>query len=622
MDLLRIFSSGVTRLTSFIASPFRYLGGTNLLAPFRYLGYLFRTLVRNLNFMPQINALARSLGLKAGSRFDIIKDFTDSLDEWRAAREYKELEREYAFAAEKGDYSQIHLTHEGTHQRTVCHIGTSIGRSSNQVVLQRPTHPPVRVQFTQVNPVKYHAPMILEYLEGTSRVLVDATEVRQFAPVSHGSIIMVDADEYRVEMFAWDKLPPIARLNAAYITSAGPVRPYNEDAIGIYQHRRGYFFAIADGVGGGEAGEVISEFAIKFLLATFHANIRYDMDWSEIYKKALDNINAAVRRFSRVSEFATAGSTLTAVVVKGWDAFISHIGDSRLYYYNSHTLRQLTTDHSSSQTIEDDRPAPDGSSRRPTQRMVLDKAIGKRDTIEPDFMALRLQPGDKLLLCSDGLNDRVKLDELQTLMEEMPVNKLPEHLINLANERYNSDNISVIAIEVTGRPAYRDSWQAVPAERVYVGYNPRWSLRLRPHQKPTTDYGTGARISRLAALLLLLIVVVLSAYAGITINRNLNAFNAAGTATVDAANTAIAFQTAVPATLTARPTLPPPGPTPTLTPPPTRTPVPTIAPTSTFDPGPTSTLAITVESARRDRDTFEVVESPLLAASSPASNGH
>jgi PPM family protein phosphatase len=620
MDLLRIFSSAITRLTYFLASPFRALGGTNLFTPFQTLRYMLQSLRRSLNVGPQISSITRSLGglgLKTGKRYDFIGDITETIADWRAAREYEELEREYAMRAEKGDYSQIHLTHAITSQRTVCHIGATIGRSNNQVVLQRPSHLPVRLQFSQVNPVKYHAPMIMEYLDGTSEILVDATPVKQFAPITHGSVIMVDKDEYRVELFAWDKLPPIARLNAAWLTSSGPVRPYNEDAVGIYQHRRGYFFSIADGVGGGEAGELISEFATKFMLATFDKNVRYDLDWNDIYREALKNVNNAVRRFARVSAYATAGSTLTAITVKGWDAWVCHVGDSRLYYYNSHTLRQITTDHSSIQKVADDRPNPDGTQRRPVERSVLDRAIGKRDDISPDIIPLRLQPGDKLLLCSDGLNERIKLDELQRLIEELPLNRLPEHLINLANERFNSDNISVIALEVSGRPAIRDSWRATGTERVYVGYDPRWSLRLNPTHKPTTDYGTGARFSRLVWVLLLLIVIGLSAAAGITINRNVNAYNAQFTATIDILNTAIALQTGFPATLTALPQSPTRTPSPTVTLPSSATPTLTaIPPTRTIAPEPTSTLALTGEARLPGQE-----EHTVLAASSFARNG-
>ncbi|MCU0511675.1 MAG: protein phosphatase 2C domain-containing protein [Anaerolineae bacterium] len=596
MDILRFFSTIITQLANFLASPFRYLGGTALLAPFRYVRYLWVTLTRSFNIRPQIEGLLRSLqslGLKVGSqgqRIDFIASFTDSVAEWREARAYAEMEREYAYSLEKGDYSQIHLIHTGTHQRTICHIGTSIGRSENQMVLERATHPPVRLQFTQVNPAQYQSPLLLEYVDGRSRLRLDADEVRQFAPVANGSLLQVDDDEYKIELFAWDKLPPIARLNAGWMTAAGPVRPYNEDAVGIYQHRYGYLFSIADGVGGGEAGETISEFAIKYLQATFRANIRYDLDWATIFQEALTHINRAVRRYARQSEFATAGTTLTAIVVKGWNATICHIGDSRLYHYNGGELRQLTTDHSTSQMVADERPTPDGSPRRPVQRTILDKAIGKRDDITPDTLSLRLQPGDKLLLCSDGLNN-LRLAELQQCLDELPVHRVPEQLITLANERFNSDNVSVIAVEVTGKPAPRDSWQATGSPRVFANFDPGWSLKLNAQQKPTTDYGVGTRLSWAVRLALLLLVIALSAAAGLAINRNVTDFTAASTGTAAAAQTALAFQTAVPATLTARPTLPPPTATPTTTPPPTRTPPPTTAPTSTFDPGPTSTLA-------------------------------
>lgn len=559
------------QIAYFIANPLRSIGVEQLLLPFRSLGNQFSYIARSLNPAPQLSRL----GLKTPYTRAIV----ESMQDWQLKREYAEIEEEAALGgSSKGDYSQIHLVHMATQQRTVIHIGSSIGRSINDVVLQRPTHPEVRLQFTQVSVQRYGAPFMMEYLDGAAKIAVDADPIVQIAPISHGSIIQIERDEYHCELYAYGSLPAVARVNAGWITGKGPVRPQNEDAVGIFQHPRGYMFAIADGVGGGEAGEQVSEFAIQYLLATFNANIRHDIPWDAIYREALKNINNAVRTFSHLSEFATAGSTLTSVVIKGWDAFICHVGDSRLYYYNGGDLRQITTDHSMTRMVDDGRLNADGSPRRPIKRLVLSKAIGKADVIEPDLVTLRLQPGDRFILCSDGLAERVKLEEMQKLLLEIPPHRLPEHLMNLANERYNADNISVIVLEVTSRGEFRDSWRVYASDRVYANYDNRWPLKLTPMNKPRTN--TGA--FRIGCVRLLVFLIVLAV--AISVGRSLSqvASNVyASTATITPSWTPTV-------TLTPTYTL---TPTPTLTRTPTATPTNTAIPTSTLNPVPTSTLA-------------------------------
>jgi serine/threonine protein phosphatase PrpC len=547
---------------------------------------LFRS-VRNPRYLfAPFSRLGQALkGL--GGRNPYIRDMLDSIADYRFARQQRHTQQYFLHLAEKSDYSQIHLVNQSNRQRTVVHIGTTIGRSEAHIVLKGTSHEPVELRFKQVNPQKYHGPILLEYIAGVSALQVDGAEMTESAPLQHGSTLVIDKQSYRCELYAWDQLPPVAYLDAAWMTSVGPVRYYNEDAIGIYQHPRATLFAVADGVGGAEAGELVSEFTVQYLLAAFHENVKYDFDWHEVFRVAVDNINREVRRFARLSAFAT-GTTLTAVVVQGWDAYIVHVGDSRLYLWNAGTLRQVTTDHSRLVTPSGEE-AKDNNSPAMQVRTVLVKAVGKRDTIEVDLITLRLQPGDRLLLCSDGLNEQVKGEELVEALATISAAKLPEHLIKLANDRQNTDNISVIALEAQTQNKGRDHWRATPGPRVYVGYNPMWTLRLRPPQDlatrvPVTQrvgpaFRTLVAIAVLGAVFLFGLVLVLDGGRG----RLLGADK----------GTPITILTDTPrpsATLT-------PTRTPTLTPTPTiaRTP-----PTSTLRPLPTSTLITAGDSSGRD----------------------
>jgi serine/threonine protein phosphatase PrpC len=193
---------------------------------------------------------------------------------------------------------------------------------------------------------------------------------------------------------------------------------------------------------------------------------------------ALQTINAEVRRASeeasaRAGKTIMMGSTMVCVVIQGWNAFVLHVGDSRLYHWRAGGIVQATNDHSTSGTMMMAAVNPDGS----VKRNVLMRGIGKSGDIEPDMLLISLQPGDKLLMCSDGMSDKITSDEIASALANMPLNEAPHNLAQLADTRMSRDNISVIIIECNGSPAPPIT---VPAqERAFVGYNPRWSSSFR-----------------------------------------------------------------------------------------------------------------------------------------------
>jgi PPM family protein phosphatase len=486
-------------------------------------------------------------------------------------------------------YSQIHLVDLQTNKRTIVHIGTTVGRSESEVIVTDGAHPPVTLHFGQVNARLYGSSILLKSFVGEGVVMrVDDKEVTSSAPILHGSAMTIDGYEYRCELYKWGALPPAARLFPTWLTTTGPVRDHNEDAIGVYQHPKGNLFALADGVGGAESGELISEFAVKYLLNTFHRNLRYEVDWIEVLRRTYEEINAEVRRFSFMSA-ASAGSTLTTVVIQGWDAYVCHIGDTRLYHWTGSSLRQITEEHA---TFSDHKPLESEHGHQPSKRNVLVKGIGKSDTIEPDTLTIRLQPGDKLILCSDGVYDRLQLDEVAEYISSMSLRQVPAHMIQIANERFNSDNASVISIDVKGDiKKQREEEKPAPQDRVFVGYNSRWKMTLHAQEELRTRYQFRSRRARifkvfslvfmglvLCALILLRIVLLQDSGAG----SSAGAFDVLGLQ--PATPTALLVNTPTRSVLVTVTTLP--SPAPSLTP--SETPVP---PTITLMPAPSSTLS-------------------------------
>jgi len=421
----------------------------------------------------------RFLNLPKGGAGNWLRDTRDSLTYRGDPAVAKRVK-----VAETAQYSQIHLTGAGLQTPLVIHIGTTIGRSSSDVTVG--TVGSTRLRFSQIEPVG-GAHISLKVVYSRETVFLDGKPVSKETPMKDGAIINLGKQMYHVRLFAWDRTPVVIRVNAGWATSTGAVRESNEDAIGLYQHKRGYLFALADGVGGAQHGEQMSAFAIYYLLAVFNRNIPYDLDWEAVLGRAYQNINAEIRNFVKRSAFS-AGTTLTSMVIQDWEASIAHVGDSRLYHWRGDTLTQITRDHARREpVINNTRHANETRTPAP-MRDILEKAIGKTDEIQPDLINLRLLPGDKLLLCSDGVSGVITLEELGQLVAVESAKTLADTLVRLANEKGTKDNASAVVVEVMREGYVEDIWRAREADRVYVGYRNR-PLRLgKPDDKLETQY--------------------------------------------------------------------------------------------------------------------------------------
>lgn len=499
------------RITQF----FRTIG-TTLTAPFRNLVYGFRSLAR-YNPLTQLGQAFKNVERQVRYYLGLPNQVTGVQPEpfrprqawrdWREGLSGGGSRRNRAKVAKQAQYSQIHLVAMDKSERVVLHIGTIIGRSEAEIVLNHTT-PPTVLRFTQSDPEQYGAPMRLTYVAGKAALQVDGAKVEADAPIREGSHITVDKREYTCQLYAWDKTPIVTRVDAGWSTNVGPKREQNQDAIGLYQHEKAYLFVIADGVGGGEYGDLVSTFAVQYMLATFHKNVAYNLNWADVLKKAFQYINAEVRSFAQHSINAE-GTTLTAVVVSGFQAYVAHVGDSRLYHWHGDFLRLVTTDHVRHQPADQNtRALNEGEVVQ--MRDVLSKAIGKADVLQFDAFTLPLQPGDKLLLCTDGITRAVEINDISQLVASRRAPWLAEQLVAKAIEAETEDNVSAIAIDVLTDPYVDDTWQAVGSDRVYVGYSRIWSLKLKAKQGTYTAhpiYKRGGCWATLVVILLVLFVV-------------------------------------------------------------------------------------------------------------------
>lgn len=245
------------------------------------------------------------------------------------------------------------------------------------------------------------------------------------------------------------------RLVFAAATDVGRMRKNNEDS---YLSSKPVA-AVADGMGGHSAGEVASAIAIEELAA-----LRDRGPW-ENETAATDDLKQAILRANRrIREMAARdrklngmGTTLVALLEDGDMVHVANVGDSRGYLLRQGELSQVTVDHSLVQELVDDgRLSPEDAERHP-QRSVITRALGIDPEVEFDLFTYKLQVGDRLLLCSDGLSDVVEPTQIRNvLLRVRSPQKAARQLITVANEQGGPDNITVIVVDAVDESAALD----------------------------------------------------------------------------------------------------------------------------------------------------------------------
>lgn len=183
-----------------------------------------------------------------------------------------------------------------------------------------------------------------------------------------------------------------AERDLAAICSLGRVRAYNEDAYGWAPFPGGALLAIADGAGGFCGGEIASRLAIEAALDHTGGGPDHPL---ELFADASRRICAR--------ELEGSSSTLLVASVTGKTAWIAHVGDSRAYLFRDGALRQLTRDHTLVQKLQDEGRITAAEARTHPHAHILLSVLGPGDLRPPDIVRAHLRPGDRLLLCTDGL---------------------------------------------------------------------------------------------------------------------------------------------------------------------------------------------------------------------------
>jgi len=266
----------------------------------------------------------------------------------------------------------------------------------------------------------------------------------------------------------------------AAATDVGLVRSNNEDAFLTAPP----LFAVADGMGGHRAGEVASAGAIR----TLQKEAGHDTD----------SLVAAVQSANRVVHAEAAanpdlsgmGTTITAMMTTHDSAQIVHVGDSRAYLLRDGRLRRLTQDHTVVDRLAREGKIPAAEVDRHPQRSVLERALGVSPEVDIDVQLLDVRPGDRLLLCTDGLTSMLDDDEIRDiLLTELDPQTAAQALIDAALAAGGKDNVTAVIVDfprLDGATADPSRTAEQPAV-VLAGGAPYPSSRLRS----TGSRGTG-----------------------------------------------------------------------------------------------------------------------------------
>lgn len=232
-----------------------------------------------------------------------------------------------------------------------------------------------------------------------------------------------------------------ARQNWAAVSDIGRVRTHNEDAV-LAQPP---LFVLADGLGGHEAGEVASSIAVETVRD--HAPRRAD---APALARAVKSANRAVIRAAREGVGrAGMGTTLTAALVEGSRIVLAHVGDSRAYLLHGRDLERLTEDHSMVADLIRRGQLTEAESRVHPNRSVITRALGTDGNMAADTYELQAEPGDRLLLCSDGLTGMLEDTRIAEILGSYRDPGTAAHeLIDAANEAGGHDNISVVIVDI------------------------------------------------------------------------------------------------------------------------------------------------------------------------------
>lgn len=234
------------------------------------------------------------------------------------------------------------------------------------------------------------------------------------------------------------------------LTDIGVTREMNQDYFFTSEEPVGNLpnlFIVADGMGGHNAGEFASRCTVETIVKTVSESEKKDA--VSILEEAISSANSYLLEHARENEgMAGMGTTIVAATVKGSELSVANVGDSRLYIAGKE-MRQITKDHSLVQEMVRMGELDAEKAKSHPDKNIITRAIGAQENVKVDFFEVALKPGEKVMMCTDGLTNMLEDTELFAILSEPGKNlaEKVEKMVNMANQNGGKDNITVVVFQ-------------------------------------------------------------------------------------------------------------------------------------------------------------------------------
>ena len=244
------------------------------------------------------------------------------------------------------------------------------------------------------------------------------------------------------------------------LTDVGQVRTVDEDSIlaadlsfGVNSESSKFLLlAVADGMGGHAKGEEASKIALNAIARAVIPDLLNNTPFTKILEKGIQNANQDILDYTAKNPEASGmGTTSVCAVVKDNQIHLANVGDSRAYRVSDDEICRVTKDHSYVQALIDEDEITEEQAREHPRKNEITRAVGIMPSVEVDTMKLTLDSDESLLLCCDGVIAHLSDDDIHKIIRDSPDPQTAcKEIVDLANERGGSDNISLIILSSEG----------------------------------------------------------------------------------------------------------------------------------------------------------------------------
>ena len=240
-------------------------------------------------------------------------------------------------------------------------------------------------------------------------------------------------------------------MEISLLTDIGQKRSNNQDFVNKFVNQAGVtLVVVADGMGGHRAGNIASEMSVTDLgrdwINTDFRELSQIRDWMIA---AIDAENRKIYELGQNEEYKGMGTTLEAIVIIDQQMIYAHVGDSRIGLLRNGEYQQLTSDHSLVGALVRAGQLSEEEARLHPQKNIITQSIGQLQPVEADIAIKTLEPGDYVLVNSDGLTNMVSKEDIRDiLLSEVPIENKAESLIRFANNAGGTDNITVALLHL------------------------------------------------------------------------------------------------------------------------------------------------------------------------------